>query len=114
MKIFCWMKRKTTHWSNAMIPIITVIGVTLIGLFVTGKRNLEIGIDPNLRNIIGASNSYASLMWGSFIAGFTAILLSILKGILSLREAIESWLSGVRSMVLACIVLILAWSLGKI
>ena len=108
------LKRKTTHWSNAMIPIITVIGVTLIGLFVTGKRNLEIGIDPNLRNIIGASNSYASLMWGSFIAGFTAILLSILKGILSLREAIESWLSGVRSMVLACIVLILAWSLGKI
>jgi len=108
------LKVRSTHWSNAMIPIVTVITVTLIGLYVTGKGSLEVGIDPNLRNIIGASDSYASLMWGSFIAGFTAIALSVLKGILSLRDAIESWLSGVRAMVLACVVLVLAWSLGKV
>lgn len=105
---------QSTHWSNAMIPIVVVIFVTLIGLFVTGKNDLRTGVEPTVRNIIGASNSYASLMWGSFIAGFTAIILSMLKGILTLRKAIEAWLGGVRSMVLACIVLVLAWSLGEI
>lgn len=103
-----------THWSTAMIPIVTVIGVTVLGLFVTGRRGLFPGDELSLRNIIGASDSYASLMWGSFVAGFTAIILSTVKGILSLREAIESWLTGVRSMVLACVVLVLAWSLGNI
>ena len=107
-------KGRSTHWSNGMIPIVTVIGITLVGLYVTGKSGLEATDRPTLRNIIGASDSYASLMWGSFVAGFGAIVLSVSRGILSLREAIESWITGVRSMVLACIVLVLAWSLGNI
>ncbi|MEE9166012.1 MAG: Na+/H+ antiporter NhaC family protein [Candidatus Neomarinimicrobiota bacterium] len=108
------LKVKESHWSDAMIPIATVIAVTLLGLYITGKRGLAPEDELNLRNIIGASNSYASLMWGSFTAGFTAIVVSVARGVLSLRESIESWLTGVRSMVLACIVLVLAWSLGKI
>ncbi|MFQ6615480.1 MAG: Na+/H+ antiporter NhaC family protein [Fidelibacterota bacterium] len=103
-----------THWSNAMVPIMVVIGVTLLGLYVTGRRGLAPGVVPTVRNIVGSSNSYASLMWGSYLAGFTAIGISVARGLLTLRKAVESWLAGVRSMVLACIVLVLAWSLGDI
>lgn len=53
-----------THWSNAMIPIVVVIGVTVLGLYLTGRRDLPPGVAPTLRNIVGSSNSYASLMWG--------------------------------------------------
>lgn len=103
-----------THWSNAMVPIVTVIGITLLGLYLTGRRGLAPGDPLTVRSIVGASDSYASLMWGSFAAGFTAIGVSVGKGLLTLRTAVESWLDGVRSMVLACIVLVLAWSLGSI
>lgn len=105
---------RATHWSNAMIPIGTVIGVTVLGLYVTGRRDLAPGVAPTLTEIVGSSDSYASLMWGSYLAGFAAIGVSVARGLLTLRKAVESWLTGVRSMVLACIVLVLAWGLGSI
>lgn len=105
---------KDSHWSNALVPILVVIGITLVGLFVTGRQNLAAGTDGSLREIIGASDSYASLMWGSYIAGFTAILMSVSRRLLSLRDAMDAWINGVRSMILAMAVLILAWSLGRV
>jgi len=108
------LKREPTHWSNAFIPIISVISITLIGLYVTGVNALADGSQPSLRNIISGSDSYAALMWGSFLTCGIAIILSVGKRILSLKKAMDAWVKGIRSMVLACIILILAWTLGNV
>ncbi len=104
----------STHWSNAIIPIIAVILVAMLGLVVTGMRALEQGMTPSIRNIIGGADSYAALMWGSYSAGVIAIIITVSKRLMSLQKAMQAWLNGAKSMLLGCAVLVLAWTLGKV
>lgn len=100
-----------SHWSNALLPIMAVLTTTFIGLYITGKQNLD-GADATLQNIIGHSDSYASLMWGAAMGCLTGIILSLGRKLLNLRQTVDAWLSGVRSMTLAVLVLTLAWTLS--
>ena len=102
-----------SHWSNAFFPIASVVLFTIGGLLITGLNNIQ-NNDYKLYNIIGASDPYASLIWGSCFSSLFAIGLSISKKLLSLEEALESWVNGVRSVVLACIILVLAWTIGSV
>ena len=43
-----------------------------------------------------------------------AILLAVARRILTLREAMEAWVAGVRSIALAVLILVLAWALGDV
>ena len=100
-----------SHWSNALLPILAVLLTTFTGLYLSGLKNLD-GAAPTLQNIIGNSDSYASLMWGAAMGCMTGIILSLSKKLLNLRETVDAWLSGVRSMTLAVLVLTLAWTLS--
>lgn len=106
--------KESTHWANAVIPILSIIFITMLGLFVTGYRSLAEGQQATIRNIIGGADSYSALMWGSYIAGIIALLITTGKKILPLKDAIGAWLNGVKSMTLACTILILAWSIGDV
>jgi Na+/H+ antiporter NhaC len=103
----------SSHWSNAFIPVFMVVAVTIGGLFITGMRSLDMA-NPNIRDIIGASDPYASLIWGASFSGITAIGLSIGRKILTLEKALDAWVAGVRSMMMACIILVLAWTIGSV
>lgn len=105
---------KSSHWSNAIMPIIGVVSIAMLGLIVTGMRTLEAGMEPSLRNIVGGADSYAALMWGSYSAGIIAIIITVSRKILSLHDAVNAWLTGAKSMLLGCAVLVLAWTLGKV
>ena len=102
-----------SHWSNAFIPIGVVVAVTIGGLIITGLKSVTME-NPGLRDIIGAADPYASLIWGSCFSSITAIGISVGKGVLNLEKALESWVNGVRSMVMACIILVLAWTIGSV
>ncbi|MDP6088755.1 MAG: Na+/H+ antiporter NhaC family protein [Candidatus Marinimicrobia bacterium] len=102
-----------SHWSNAFIPIGVVVAVTIGGLIITGLKSVTME-NPSLRDIIGAADPYASLIWGSCFSSITAIGISVGKGVLNLEKALESWVNGVRSMVMACIILVLAWTIGSV
>ena len=104
----------SSHWINSIIPIIAVVVIAMLGLYITGKRALEAGMTPSIRNIIGGADSYAALMWGSYSAGIIAIIITVSKRLLSLQKAMNAWLNGAREMLLGCSVLILAWTLGKV
>lgn len=103
-------------WYNGVIPIFVLIFVTVFGLIFTGVDSLnEQGIsDYGIRNIISNSNSYLALLWGSFSACVVAALMIIAQKILSLRETIDAWFAGIRSMLLAVLILTLAWSIGAV
>ena len=103
----------SSHWSNAFIPIGVVVAVTIGGLMVTGLNNVTME-NPGLQDIVGAADPYASLIWAACFSSMIAVGISVIRGLLSLEKVLEAWISGVRSMVLACIILVLAWTIGSV
>lgn len=107
---------KKIRWYNGLVPIFVVIIVALTGLYVTGTENLKLnGVTSySIGEIISKSDSYASLLWASFSGGLIAILMSVAQRILTLKTSIEAWFNGIRSMLLAILILVLAWSIGSV
>jgi len=97
---------------NAVIPIVVLVGGVLAGLYVSGLS--AAGEGATLREIIGAADSYAALMWGSLLGVLVAAGLSIGQGILDLEQTVEAWYEGLKAMLFAMIILVLAWSLSHI
>lgn len=103
-------------WYNGVIPILILVLITILGLIFTGVDALkEKGIsDYSVRNIISNSNSYLALLWGSFSACVVAALMIAAQKLLSLRETVDAWFNGIKSMFLAVLILTLAWSIGAV
>jgi len=110
------------RWYNALIPIAMVILVVSVGLIYTGLESLsQQGINwrglPLVRQlglIVGNADSFAVLMWGAFMGSITAIVMAVSQKLLSLQSALESWVAGIRSMMMAALILTLAWGIGNI
>lgn len=104
-----------TRWYNAFIPVMIVIIVTLLGLYITGLEGVaKDGSGKTLRNILAHSSSNHALFWSSLSGCAAAILLSVGQRILTMKEAMDAWFGGVKSMLLACLILLLAWSLAGV
>jgi len=105
---------RSGNWFNAAIPILILLVSTILGLIYTGISSLEkAGInDYSIQKIISSSDSYLSLIWGSFISTIVAIIMTLVQRINSLQDTFDHWLSGVKSMLLAIIILTGAWSLS--
>jgi Na+/H+ antiporter NhaC len=103
-------------WYNGIIPILVIIFGTILGLIYTGISSLqEQGISEyGLREIISNSDSYLALLWSSFSACIVAAVMILTQKIMSLSETIDAWFIGLRSMLLAVIILVLAWAIGAI
>ncbi len=92
---------------NAIIPVAVLVVGVVVGLFVTGEGD-------NVRDIIGSADSYKALMWASLLGVLVAYVLSVGQRILTVGETVEAWYSGLKSMLFAMIILVLAWSLSGI
>lgn len=103
-------------WYNGVFPILVLVSVTVFGLMFTGIESLkEQGINEyGLRDIISNSNSYLALLWGSFSACVVAALMVVAQRLLTLRQTVDAWFAGIRSMFLAVLILTLAWSIGAV
>ncbi len=103
------------RWYNAILPILLLIGITFVGMYFTGIQALgEKAATARLGEIIGSADSFAALTWGTFTAVFVAGALAVGQKILTLQETFTAWLGGVKAMVLAMIILVLAWAIGQI
>jgi Na+/H+ antiporter NhaC len=100
------------RWWNAGLPVLVVVVVVLAGLWTTGRASA--GPDASTSEVFGAADPFITLLWGSLAGCLVAIVLSTLQRILTLEESIEAWLSGMRAMLLAMVILTLAWSLGSV
>lgn len=108
-----------TRAINALLPVITVIGGTMIGLLYTGYSpevwaDASIGFFRKLSITIGDSNSYTALIWASLSGVIVAIALSVSQRIMSLTETMESLTAGFKTMLPAILILVLAWSLAAV
>lgn len=92
---------------NAILPVLVLVVGVLAGLYATGTGE-------TLNEIIGSSNSFKALMWASLFGVLTAAFLSITQRIMDIEQVIESWFSGLKGMMFAMIILIMAWALSAV
>ncbi|MDF1661809.1 MAG: Na+/H+ antiporter NhaC family protein [Planctomycetota bacterium] len=64
--------------------------------------------------ILSKADPYGSLVYGAGYGSLAAIILVILGGFMSLEDTMTAYMNGIKSMLLAVVVLTLAWSLGKV
>ncbi|MEO0734780.1 MAG: Na+/H+ antiporter NhaC family protein, partial [Bacteroidota bacterium] len=117
---------------NAVLPVVTVILMTIIGLLSTGLSSVYgdlanppasdgwgatwAAMDGNffkkLGDVIGAADSYVALLWASISGVIVAILLSLGQRIMSIGQTMGSLAAGMKAMFSAVLILTLAWALA--
>jgi Na+/H+ antiporter NhaC len=85
------------------VLIVALVG----GLYATGEG-------ATLSEIIGSADAYKAMMWASLLGAMTAAILTVGQGILTAHETVDAWYGGVRAMLFAMIVLVLAWALASV
>ena len=103
---------------NAVLPILTVVVVTIVGIYRSGAAGLEraagTGTFDWLRQVLENANSYHALLWASLSGVLVAFLLPVAQGLLSIEKATRAMVEGFKAMLMALAVLTLAWSLGAV
>ena len=110
---FVQAKEGTPHrWWNAGLPVLTVVLVVLGGLYTSGRA--AAGTGASLMDIFGAADPFSTLLWGSLAGCIVAAVLSIGQRLLTVHECVDAWVGGVKAMMIAMVILTLAWSLGAV
>jgi len=100
------------RWFNAVVPITVVIVGTVLGLIVTGRA--DAGADVSLFDALRSGNSFIALLWSSFAGCVVAILMTVAQRILGLRATMHAWVTGIKAMTPAIVILVLAWCIGQV
>ena len=111
-------------WS-AILPIGTLIVTAFLGFYFNGYHAIDdeallatINASPlsftAMRECFGASDASVVLFQAALVASLVAIAMSIFKRIMPIKEAIETFVTGVKSMNITAVILLLAWSLSGI
>jgi len=91
-----------------LLPLAALVGVTLFGFWWTGRGGHDI------TEILGQSEPDKALLWGAFAMCAVGMLEALGRRIMTLKETMETLLDGMKLMLLACGILVLAWSLGGV
>ena len=100
------------RWYNAAIPVLTVVLTVLFGLYFDGAS--AVGRGASLWDTFGAADPFKAILWGSLAGCLVAIGLAVTQRILTLSQALDGWLAGIRAMTMGFVILTLAWSLGEV
>jgi len=113
---------------NAVLPISTLIIVAFLGLYYNGYQTIMAGDNIelinkindipismfSLRHCFSNSNAAIALFQAALFSSILAAVMGRLQKIFSIKEAIEIWVKGVKSLIITILILALAWALGSI
>ncbi|NJE85323.1 Na+/H+ antiporter NhaC family protein [Thermococcus sp. CX2] len=113
-----------------VIPILVLVGVSMLGLWYTGAANLEaysqdLGWWTDLENPFGVNflnygfiesfreaDAATALLWGSFAMVVVASIMLLGRRKMTVEEWEDTVIKGMKQMLFANTILVLAWSLG--
>lgn len=103
-------------WYNGIIPILVLIFGSILGLIITGLDTIsDSGVEQyTVQDIIAGSDAYLALLWSSSAACVVAAVMILSQKIMNLKETLDAWFLGLRSMFLAVLILTLAWAIGSV
>ncbi|MDO4753927.1 MAG: Na+/H+ antiporter NhaC family protein [Bacillota bacterium] len=100
---------------DLVIPVLALIFFTILFMYLTGYESIKETVEnPDLTQIFGNASTNLSLVVGGFLSLLVAFVMYIPRKLLSFKDFMESMFEGVKSMVPAMMILILAWSIGGI
>ena len=109
---------------NAIIPIATLIAVAFFGFYFNGYHTLDaaalkiVDADPYtfaaIRDCFGAADASIVLFEAALFASIVAIGMGMQQKMFNLSEALETWVLGVKALVITAVILILAWSISAV
>jgi len=102
------------RWHNAVVPVVVVVAVTFCLLIATGAKAVaaDPSVEPGFLNYIGKSDSYLALIWGSLSGLLVAIGWIGVQRIMTRRHMGAAAFRGARQMLIAIVILWLAWALS--
>lgn len=118
---------KLSIW-NAIIPIGVLIIGSLITFYIDGYINILKTADEytvsiirkypfsfkSLQNAFSYTNPSIAMFQSALLAFIVTFIMGICKKIFTVEKGIEYLLSGVKTMIITVVTLILAWSLGSV
>lgn len=89
-------------------PIIILVVVSLFGFYWTGRAG------GTLLEVLSNTDPAKALLWGAFAMTLVGAVIAIITKLMSITEIMETLIDGMKLMLLACSILVLAWSLGEV
>ncbi len=119
------MRNVQPRWWLALTPIGVLVGTVLIHLWTSGTEAGRAdpaafaaaqadGVMRLFGYVLSNAASYDALLYGAGFGAGSALLLAVLVRAGTVTESIDALVRGVRAMSLAILVLVLAWSIGKV
>lgn len=105
---------------NAIIPVGVLIVSAVILFYTNGAATLDpeylaqLSFFDAVREAYSNSDASIVLFQAGLLACIVAIIMGFFEKIFTLKDGIETWAHGMKSMLFVCIVLILAWSIGSV
>jgi len=104
------ISEKGTMW-DLLIPIIILIGGTILGIIYTGGY-FEPGV--GFVEAVGDADAATALVYGTLVASIVGIIMYVTRKVLPLKDCMENFITGIKAMVPALAILLLAWSIGDV
>lgn len=101
---------KGTLW-DLLVPIVILIGGTIIGILYTGGF-FEAGI--GFVDAVGDADAATALVYGTLTANVVAMIMYMARRVLSIKDCMENFITGIKAMIPALTILVLAWSIGDV
>ncbi|AQW87021.1 Na+/H+ antiporter [Campylobacter pinnipediorum subsp. caledonicus] len=109
--------------SNAIVPIMVLIIGAFVSFYFSGLGALEGEVlksaqeNPfsfnTFRETFGAADASVALFQSALFASIVAIFMGVWRKIFGVKEAIETWVKGWKTMIITIVILLLAWSLSS-
>lgn len=110
--------------SNAVIPLLVLIIGAFVSFYFSGLGNLkDEALNDALANPLafrtlqatfGDADASVALFQAALLATIVAIFIGVYRKIFSVKEAIETWVKGWKTMIVTVVILLLAWSLSSV
>ena len=118
---------KLSIW-NAIIPIGTLVVTALLFFYFSGYSSIMAGENGELKEIISnspmsfiaireafsAADASVALFQSALVSSIVAIIMGVCKKIFTISEAIETWIDGMKPLLITGVILLLAWSLSSV
>lgn len=118
---------KLSIW-NAIIPIGTLVATALICFYFSGYSSIMGGEDIALQQMMtsspmsfraiqeafSASDASVALFQSALLSSIVAMTIGVIKKIFTISEAIETWIDGMKPLLITGLILLLAWSLSSV
>lgn len=96
--------------SDLIFPVVVLIATTIIGILYTGGFFAGEGF----RDAVGDADAATALIYGTLLANLVGIIWYTSRRVLPVKDCMESFIQGMKAMIPALSILVLAWSIGDV